>query len=297
MPAAAVTESRLSVAAAVASIVMVILLLWYFAAVALNATWTRDQAARAGQTLNAADILADTMTQKRPKLPAPHQVASEVLKSTFLQNPGSKRSLIYHAGITLQAAFLGFLIGAAAGAILAIAIVHDRAVDMSVMPWAVASQAVPILALAPMVIVVMNSIGITGLIPKALISAYLSFFPVLVGVVVGFRSPDPIQIDLLKTYNASRWQIFCKLRLPISTPHAFASLKIASAAAIVGAIVGELPTGAVAGLGARLLTASYYGQTVQIWSALFAAAVLAASVVGALGLIQSVCLRRMGMAR
>lgn len=116
-------------------------------------------------------------------------------------------------------------------------------------------------------------------------------------MVKGLRSPGAMQLDLLRTYNASRVQAFWKLRLPASLPYLFASLKIGIAASLVGAIVGELSTGAVAGLGARLLAGSYYGQTVQIWSALFAAAILAAALVGLLGLIERVLLRRMGVAR
>ena len=165
------------------------------------------------------------------------------------------------------------------------------------MPWAIVSQTIPIIALAPMIIVVLYSVGIQGIIPKAVISAYLSFFPVVVGMVKGLRSPDAMQLDLLRTYNASRAQGFWKLRLPASMPYLFASLKIGIAASLVGAIVGELPTGAVAGLGARLLAGSYYGQTVQIWSALFAAAILAACLVGLLGLIERAVLKRMGMAQ
>lgn len=165
------------------------------------------------------------------------------------------------------------------------------------MPWAIASQTIPILAIAPMIIVVLNSIGVSGLLPKAVISAYLSFFPVVVGMVKGLRSPDAMQLDLLSTYNASRAQAFWKLRLPASMPYLFASLKVGIAASLVGAIVGELPTGAVAGLGARLLSGSYYGQTIQIWSALFAAAIVAAALVGIVGAIQARVLRRMGMAR
>ena len=138
--------------------------------------------------------------------------------------------------------------------LLAVGIVHNRAMDMSVMPWAIASQTIPILAIAPMVIVVLASIGITGLVPKAMISAYLSFFPVVVGMVKGLRSPDAMQLDLLRTYSASGAQTFWKLRWPSSMPYFFTSLKIGVAAALVGAIVGELPTGAVAGLGARLLS-------------------------------------------
>lgn len=168
---------------------------------------------------------------------------------------------------------------------------------MSVMPWAIASQTIPILAIAPMIIVVLNSVGVSGLLPKALISAYLSFFPVVVGMVKGLRAPDAMQLDLLRTYNASASQGFWKLRLPASLPYLFASLKIAIAASLVGAIVGELPTGAVRGLGARLLAGSYYGQTVQIWSALIGAAVLAGLMVGAIGLMERQVLKRMGMAR
>ncbi len=210
--------------------------------------------------------------------------------------PFSKRSLIFHGWITLSATLAGFVIGTGAGILLAVGIVHNKAMDMSVMPWAIASQTIPILAIAPMIIVVLNSVGVQGgLIPKAIISAYLSFFPVVVGMVKGLRSPDHMQLDLLRTYNASGSETFWKLRLPSSMPYLFTSLKIGMAASLVGAIVGELPTGAIrGGLGARMLTGSYYGQTIQIWSALFAAAILAATLVGIISLIERRMLKRMG---
>lgn len=281
----------------VLAVVAAILALWYVGTVALNARWAEDQAQRAGTTLSFTELVADTMSQTRPVLPAPHQVAVELWKTVAMTAPTSKRSLIYHGWVTLSATLLGFVIGTGAGVLLAIGIVHNRAMDMSVMPWAIASQTIPILAIAPMIIVVLNSIGITGLIPKAIISAYLSFFPVVVGMVKGFRSPEAMQIDLLRTYSASGAQTFWKLRMPASMPYFFTSLKVGVAAALVGTIVGELPTGAVAGLGARLLSGSYYGQTIQIWSALVAAAVLAAGLVFAIGALQRVVLARMGMAR
>jgi NitT/TauT family transport system permease protein len=118
-----------------------------------------------------------------------------------------------------------------------------------------------------------------------------------VGMVKGLRSPDQMQLDLLSTYSASRSETFWKLRLPSSMPYLFTSLKVGIAASLVGAIVGELPTGAVAGLGARLLSGSYYGQTVQIWAALFAAALVAAALVAVVGAVERRTLRRMGMAR
>jgi NitT/TauT family transport system permease protein len=115
-------------------------------------------------------------------------------------------------------------------------------------------------------------------------------------MVKGLRSPDAMQLDQMKTWSASGTQEFWKLRLPSSMPYLFTSMKIGMAASLVGAIVGELPTGAVAGLGARLLAGSYYGQTIQIWSALLMAAALAASMVGIIGLLQRISLKRMGMA-
>ncbi|ODM43610.1 ABC transporter permease [Cereibacter johrii] len=281
----------------VLTVVAVIVALWYGAAAAMNAQWVRDQAARAGTEVSLAQILPRTMSQERPVLPAPHQVAKGLWEGVAGQKITSKRSLVYHGWITLSATLLGFGIGTGLGILLAIGIIHNRAMDQSVMPWAIASQTIPILAIAPMIIVVLNSIGVSGLLPKAVISAYLSFFPVVVGMVKGLRSPDAMQLDLLSTYNASRAQAFWKLRLPASMPYLFASLKVGIAASLVGAIVGELPTGAVAGLGARLLSGSYYGQTIQIWSALFAAAIVAAALVGIVGAIQTRVLRRMGMAR
>ena len=109
------------------------------------------------------------------------------------------------------------------------------------------------LAVAPMIIVILAAVGVTGLLPKALISTYLSFFPVAVGMVKGLRSPDVMHLDLMRTYNASKWQTFWKLRAPASVPFFFTSIKVAVAASLVGAIVGELPTGAVAGIGSKLL--------------------------------------------
>ncbi|AXT33927.1 ABC transporter permease [Phaeobacter sp. LSS9] len=300
-------------ALAVLSVLAAIAVIWYAACVPMNIKGVLDAAERAGAEvvpatarerrdmgpigLVAANSFAigDVWSQDRPRLPAPHQVAGELWETTVEKKLTSKRSLIYHGQVTLSATLLGFVIGTGLGILLAVGIVHSRVMDMSVMPWAIVSQTIPIIALAPMIIVVLYSIGVQGILPKAVISAYLSFFPVVVGMVKGLRSPDQMQLDLLKTYNASLGQGFWKLRLPASMPYLFASLKIGIAASLVGAIVGELPTGAVAGLGARLLAGSYYGQTVQIWSALFAAAILAAALVALLGVIERLVLKRMGV--
>jgi NitT/TauT family transport system permease protein len=273
---------------------LAILAIWYVSAVLLNVPFAREKLERAGPYTNTGLVTA-ALNDERPVLPSPHQVAEEIYKTTFLVKPSSKRSLVFHGWVTLSSTLLGFLMGTALGIALAVAIVHSRTLDKSLMPWIIASQTIPILAIAPMVIVVLNAIGLTGLVPKAIISTYLSFFPVAVGMVKGLRSPDPIHLDLARTYNASRAQIFWKLRWPSSVPFLFASMKVAIAASLVGAIVGELPTGAVAGLGARLLTGSYYGQTEQIWAALIAAALMAGVLVGLVGLLNRIVLRRMGM--
>ena len=276
-------------------VVGALIFVWYLAAVSLNSTWALDKAKRAGLEIGAKELILDTWSQEKPKLPAPHQVASELWKTTVEKKITSKRSLIFHSWITLSSTLVGFLIGTSLGILLAIGIVHNNAMNMSVMPWAIASQTIPILAIAPMIIVVLNSIGVQGLLPKAIISSYLCFFPVVVGMVKGLRSPDKIDTDLLHTYNATNAQKFWKLRLPTSMPFLFASLKVGISASLVGAIVGELPTGAVRGLGARLLAGSYYGQTIQIWSALVMAAIVAAALVGILALLQKLMLKRMGM--
>jgi len=290
-----------------------LLAIWYAAVVPMNIKMALTAAERSGIAVapvgakerrdRSAMLLVvqntfavkETFALERPRLPTPHQVAAELWNSTVNKKITSKRSLVFHGWITLSSTLLGFAIGTGLGILLAIGIVYNRAMDMSVMPWAIASQTIPILAIAPMIIVVFNSVGLQGIFPKAIISAYLSFFPVVVGMVKGLRSPDQVHLDLLKTYNASSTEGFWKLRLPASMPFLFASLKIGIAASLVGAIVGELPTGAVRGLGARLLSGSYYGQTIQIWSALLGAALLAAALVALIGLVQRLTLNRMGM--
>ena len=276
------------------SVLAGLLVLWYLAAIALNAPMARDAAERAGAPVTGLALVKATLSQERPKLPAPDQIAAEVWKTTVEMSPTSKRSLIYHSWITLSATLTGFALGTLLGVLLAIGIVRDRTMEASVMPWVIASQTIPILAIAPMIIVVLNSVGVTGLMSKALISMYLSFFPVVVGMVKGFRSPDPSLLDLTRTWNATPGQTFRSLRWPASVPFLFTSLKVAAAASLVGAIIGELPTGAVAGLGARMLSGSYYGQTVQIWSALFMAALLASALIAVIGLVERLTLRAMG---
>jgi NitT/TauT family transport system permease protein len=271
-----------------------LVILWYVFAVILNAPFQRDMDERSGATPDTVAFIGMTLAQPKPVLPAPHQVAAAFFQATFLVKPWSARSLVYHAWVTLSSTLLGFAFGTALGILIAVGVVHVVALDRSLMPWIIASQTIPVLAIAPMIIVVFAAIGVVGLIPKALISTYLSFFPVAVGMVTGLRSPEPIYLDLMRTYNASAAQLFWKLRVPASVPFLFTSMKVAIAASLVGAIVGELPTGAVAGIGAKLLQGSYYSQSIDMWAALVAGSIVAALLVTLVGIAGRLVDRSMG---
>jgi NitT/TauT family transport system permease protein len=287
--------------APVLAILALIAALWYAALIPMNRVVADPFIAQTDGSF--LEQLRVSGSLERPVLPALHQVAAD-LKKTVFDTPLTRevegvrqlnnRNLLFHVLTTLSSTLVGFVIGALLGVVLAVGIVHVPALRLSLMPWIIASQTIPILAIAPIVIVGLGAVGIVGLVPKSIISAYLSFFPVTIGMVKGLTSPDVMQLDLMRTYSASRAETFWKLRLPASAPFLFASLKVAVAIALTGAIVGELPTGAQAGLGARLLTGSYYGQTVQIWSALFAAAIVAALLVAAIGLAEKLVDRLMG---
>ncbi|MGH6928270.1 MAG: ABC transporter permease, partial [Dongiaceae bacterium] len=202
------------------TVVLIIGVLWYLGAIWLNAPQVRDQLNRAAESWTTADLVRGTWSMERPVLPTPDQIVTEFWKTTFgtrlgfkLTSQGvdcNKRSLVCHAWTTASATALGFAFGMLLGIGLAIGIVHVRTLDRSLMPWIIASQTIPILAIGPMIIIVLGNIGITGVVPKAIISGYLSFFPVTIGMVKGLRSPDVLQLDLMHTYNASESLLFRK---------------------------------------------------------------------------------------
>jgi NitT/TauT family transport system permease protein len=279
------------------TVVAILIVVWYLAVIWMNAALVMDAFERNEKQYNVADVIAGTMDMDRPIVPAPHQVIENLYETIFEYPLDSPRNLAYHAWVTLSATALGFVLGAVFGIVLAILIVHVRTLEKSLLPWIICSQMVPILAIAPIIIVVLGAIGLRGVLPKSIISAYLCFFPVAIGMVKGLSSPDPIHLDQMRTWSANKLQVFLKLRWPSSVPYLFTSLKVAATISLVGAIVGELPTGAQAGIGARLLTGSYYGQTVQIWAALIAASVLSAAMVAVIGTVGKWTEWKMGGAR
>ena len=258
----------------VAVMLLLVLLAWYGGAWVLNAPGAIERVLPPDEPWTWQELLRATMAMQRPVLPAPHQVALDFWSSLVDWPLDSPRNLLFHVAVTAESTLWGFVLGTALGLFLSVCIVHSRTLDRALLPWIVASQTVPVLAIAPIVLVILGSLGFAGVAPKAVIAMYLCFFPVTVAMVQGLRSPQRIETEMLHTYAATRWQTLWLLRLPAALPFLFPALRVGIAAGLVGAMVAELPTGAVAGLGARLLTGSYYGNTIQIWSALVMSALL-----------------------
>jgi len=275
-------------------IALFILIVWYLGAIWMNAAGAIERVLPSDVPWTWQQLVAATMDMQRPVLPTPHQVALDFWSSLVDWPIDSPRNLMFHVAVTAEFTLWGFVLGTLLGLLLAVLIVHSRTLDRALLPWIVASQTVPVLAIAPIVLVILGSLGFSGVAPKAVIAMYLCFFPVTVAMVQGLRSPQKIETEMLHTYAASRWQALWLLRLPASLPFLFPALRVGIAAGLVGAMVAELPTGAVAGLGARLLTGSYYGNTVQIWSALVMSALLGLALTLAVAGVEKLVLSRRG---
>ena len=157
---------------AVVTVLIALVVIWYAAAVWMNSTWAIGQAEKRGEVLSFTQLITETMDQKRPRLPTPHQVFDELWSTTVEKKVTSKRSLVFHGWITLQSTLWGFALGVSVGIALAVGMVYARVRELSVMPWAVISQTIPIVALAPMIIILSSSAGIEGRgFPRAIISA------------------------------------------------------------------------------------------------------------------------------
>jgi NitT/TauT family transport system permease protein len=274
----------------IAVVALLIIASWYGLTVLLNAPGAIERDL-ADMPWTWKDLVATTMDMKRPVLPAPHQVLLDLWGSLTGWPLNSPRNLLFHTAVTAQSTLVGFVMGTVLGLVLSVCIVHSRTLDKALLPWIVASQSVPVLAIAPIVLVILGSMGLAGVAPKAVIAMYLCFFPVTVAMVQGLRSPQVIETEMMHTYAANRWQSLWMLRLPASLPFLFPALRVGVAAGLVGAMVAELPTGAQAGLGARLLTGSYYGQTVQIWSALVMSALLGLLLTASMAGLERIVLR------
>lgn len=213
--------------------------------------------------------------------------------------------LVKNAAITWHRAAVGFVMGSIAGFGLGALFARSRLLERGLMPFVVASQTVPLIAIAPMIVIW----GGSGAWPSwlvsafmlddagfsvAVISAYLTFFPVTINSLRGLRSPDPAAVELMRSYAASETQVLTKLRMPASIPYVFTALKISATASIIGAIIGELPAGLGDGLGRSLLTFSYYyvSGPEKLFAAIIVSALLGITFVSLVSLAERMVVRR-----
>ncbi len=189
---------------------------------------------------------------------------------------GSDVTVLQHvvgaALYTWREAGIGFVVGAFVGLALATAFVHSRLLERAFVPYVIASQTIPIIALAPMIVFAFGQ----SVISVVIIATYLTFFPVTIAMIRGLRSYDPRAMELMRSFAASPWQAYVKLRLPASLPYLFTALKIAATASIVGAIVGEGPGGVADGLGRVIITYNQYYITgpEKLWATILITALL-----------------------
>lgn len=190
---------------------------------------------------------------------------------------------------TFREAIVGFALGGALGLLLGVLFSHVRLLERGCMPYVIASQTIPILAIAPMVIIWLKR----GWISVAVIAAYLTFFPVTINTLRGLQSPDPTALELMRSYAASTRDILWKLRFPAALPYIFTAFKVSATASVVGAIIGELPSGIRDGLGGAILNFnSYYvSSPARLWAAIIASAVVGIAFYLIVSLVEALVLR------
>ncbi len=221
------------------------------------------------------------------KLPDPFSIVAEFANTT----PRGQLvvvSLAYDLMVTWAEAAMGFVMGASAGFAMAILFTQFRVLERGLLPYVIMSQTIPILAVAPMVVVGVGQMGAPAWFSKAIIAAYLTFFPVTINALRGLKSVEPDALDLMHSYAAKNHEIFLKLRIPNAVPYLFTALKISAAASVIGAIVGELPVGSNEGLGSALINGAQYNtfQPAYLWATIIAAAALGLMFYGIVALIE-----------
>ena len=197
--------------------------------------------------------------------------------------------LTEQALFTFREALIGFTFGGLLGLLLGIGFVHSRLAERAFVPYVVASQTVPILAISPLIVVATKA----GWVSVAIISAYLTFFPVTIAALRGLRAADPRAFELMRSYAAGKVAVLWKLRLPTSVPYLFSSLRVAAAASVIGALIGELPSGIPDGLGSSLLNYNQYYTSgpERLWATLIMCSVLGLGFVGLVRLAETLLTR------
>jgi NitT/TauT family transport system permease protein len=206
------------------------------------------------------------------QLPHLHEIFADFLR----EGAGGERwfsIMAENAAYTALESLIGFALGGVTGLVLAIGFAHSRLLERGLLPWVIASQTVPVLAIAPMVVVWLG----TSWFSKAVIAAYLTFFPVTVNMARGLRAVDADALALMRALAATPRQVFARLRFPASVPYLFTALRISATASVIGAIVGELPVGSRYGMGVVIINAAQYynWRPANLW-----AAILVSSLIG-----------------
>jgi NitT/TauT family transport system permease protein len=209
-------------------------------------------------------------------MPHIHAILAQLFEPSRLNGPLLIHILFDSAVFTAREAAVGFAIGASVGFLLAVLLVHSKLLERGLLPYIVASQTIPLLAIAPMVVVGLGSKGVTGWVSVSVTAAYLTFFPVTINALRGLHSADPRALELMRSYAATRRAILWKLRIPASLPYLFAALKISATASVVGAIISELPSGIQDGLGGAILNFNQYyiSEPKNLWATNLVAALL-----------------------
>jgi NitT/TauT family transport system permease protein len=222
-------------------------------------------------------------------VPYPHWIATGIVPFFSKYALADERNALRATLYTTLGTFAALALGAAVGVLLAVAFVLMRPLEQAVFPWVIASQTVPIIALVPVLLLVLGNAGITiqtSIIPTALIGAYIAFFPVVVGTVKGLRSVDPLALDLMRSYAATPLHVFMKVRFPAAVPFLFTSLKLGTAAALVGALVAETESNNRRGLGFQILGQVQSGNVADVWILLLVSALLGIGLVALVGLAE-----------
>jgi NitT/TauT family transport system permease protein len=227
-------------------------------------------------------------------MPHLYSIVQAFREPTTTGGPPLVRSLLDAAWFTMREALAGFLLGGVIGFGLAVMLAHSRLLERGLLPFVVGSQTVPILAIAPMVVIGLGSKGVQGWKSVAVLAAWLTFFPVAINTLRGLKSSDPRAVELLESYAASRWSILWRLRVPASLPYIFTALKISATASVIGAIIGETPASIQDGLGGAIVNFNqYYSlQPTFLWATNLVCAALGLVFFGLVVLAEHFVVRR-----
>jgi NitT/TauT family transport system permease protein len=204
-------------------------------------------------------------------------------------------TILWHSALfTAKEAAVGFAIGASVGFVLGVVLAHFNVLQRGLLPYIVASQTIPIIAIAPMVVVGLGNYGIAAWLRVAVIAAYLTFFPVTVNTLRGLQSVEPRALELMHSYAASSWAMLWKLRVPAALPYLFAALKVSATASVVGAIIGEAPSSIPDGLGGAIINFNQYYtlNPANLWATNVIAACLGIFFFLVVALVEKLVVRR-----